>query len=80
MRNNTQLYRTKITGDIVEILGEKKPVPLNQISLGYVLGGGFEFELNARHSLFLEIRHNTFIGSHGDEKISEFNCITGINL
>jgi hypothetical protein len=80
IRNNTMMYQTKITGDIIEILGEKKPEPINPVSLGYVIGGGIEFRLNARHSLFLEIRHNTFIGSHGDEKISEFNYTTGINL
>ena len=80
IRNNTLMYQTKITGDIVEILAEKEPVPINPVSIGYVIGGGVEFKLNDRHSLFLEIRHNTFIGSHGDEKISEFNFMTGINL
>jgi hypothetical protein len=80
LKNNTLIYQTKITGDIIEILREKEPVPLNPVSLGYVIGGGVEFKLNARHSLFLEARHNTFIGSHGDENISEFNFMTGINL
>jgi hypothetical protein len=80
LTNNTLIYRSKITGDIVEILGEIEPVPLNPVSLGYVIGGGAEFKLNARRSLFLEIRHNTFIGSHGSEKISEFNFMTAINL
>jgi hypothetical protein len=80
IRNKTLMYQTKITGDIMEIMGANEPVLMNQILIGYVIGGGVEFKLSAKHSLFLEIRHNTFIGSYGDEKISEFNFMTGINL
>jgi hypothetical protein len=80
LSNNTLMYQTKITGDLIEIMGEKEPEPINPVSMGYVIGGGAEIKLNARHSLFLEVRHNTFIGSHGDEKISEYNFMTGINL
>lgn len=80
IRDKTLMYKTRITGDIIEIMSAKKPEPLNKILIGYVIGGGVEFKLNASHSLFLEIRHNTFTGSHGNEKISEFNCMTGINL
>jgi hypothetical protein len=82
IRNKTQLYTTTISENKIEIGDIKLSSPIDNIQFGYCMGGGMEYKLKSRNSLFFEIRYTSQYGisNPGTLKTSGFNFVTGINF
>ena len=82
IENNTQLYESILSKDKLEIGEVKLYSPIDDIQLGYCLGGGVEYKLKSKNWLVLEIRYANQYGntSRGALGISGFNLVTGINF
>lgn len=82
LRNEAYLFETTITENVIEINDVVESSLIEDIQYGYCFGGGIEYILNSKHSLFFELRYNNQYGITNPEtiKISGFNLITGINF
>jgi hypothetical protein len=82
IKNETLLYKTTISENTIEINDMEKTSIINDIEIGYSIGGGIEYKLNFKNSLFFELRYNNPY-SGGDSEflgISTFNVFTGKNF
>lgn len=82
IRNKTQLYESTISKNTIEIDDVKLSSPIDNIQLGYCMGGGIEYKIKSRNSLFFEMRYTNQYGITIPEtlRISGFNIVTGINF
>lgn len=82
IQNKTQLYQTAISKNKIEIDDVKLSSPIDNIQLGYCMGGGMEYTLKSRNSLSFEIRYTNQYGIVNPEtlRISGFNLVTGITF
>jgi len=76
------LYEATITDKIIQINENRDYsfIPVNQ--LGYTAGTGLEYRLNARNSLFFELRYSKLLQFSNTDYLntSDFNLTTCINL
>jgi hypothetical protein len=77
-RNESSIYEAVLTGSIVEINDIQVTSLVNDHQIGYTAGGGIEFKLYRRNSVFTELRYSKLYGTGYDLKISAINLITGI--
>jgi len=85
IRNETSLYKSVIGKDGIAVNKVDESSVLKSNRFGFSMGGGFEFRLNNKHALFIELRSNIYyedfyINQNNPVKISEYNFITGINF
>jgi hypothetical protein len=82
MKKETLLYETTIKGNTIEINDANITSLINDVQLGYSVGGGIEYKLNFKNSLFFEIRYTNQFGIEDSEFLgtSGFNILTGINF
>lgn len=82
IKNKTLLYETTINETTIEINDTEITSMISDFQLGYVIGGGLEYKLNYKNSLFFEIRYcNQYNqGSVEFQGNSAFSVLTGINL
>jgi hypothetical protein len=82
IKNETLLYETIITQDKIVINDTETNTLIDDVQIGFSIGGGIENELNSKHSLFFELRYNNLY-NYGDSEfrgISNINILTGINF
>lgn len=82
IKNNTLLYETTINETILEINDTDITSMISDFQLGYALGGGLEYKLNYKNSLFFELRYSNQYsqGSSEFKGNSTFSVLTGINF
>jgi len=80
-RNNNGLYTTTIGDNIIEIEKSNKTDVYSPKQVGYSIGGGIQYNLDYRKSLFLEFRYNNLFAftenTYGNKCLE---CIVGVNL
>lgn len=82
IKNKTLLYKAGINETTIEIDYTEITSVISDFQLGYVVGGGLEYKLNYKNSLFFELRYcnqynqgvSEFLGN------STFGVLTGINF
>ena len=57
IKNKTLLYETTINETTIEINNSRITSMISDFQLGYVIGGGLEYKLNYKNSLFFELRY-----------------------
>lgn len=85
IKNETSSYKSVIGKDGIDVNKVDESSVLKSNQFGFSMGGGFEFRLNNKHALFIELRSNIYyedfyINHNNPVKISEYNFITGINF
>jgi hypothetical protein len=80
--NTSALYRTTISNETIEMGPIDHSRIISDHLLGYIAGGGLEYKLNYRNSLFFELRYNMLYGLSNIQSMNKsgFNFITGINF
>lgn len=82
IENKSYLYKTTINETTIEINDVKIKPMISDFQLGHVIGGGLEYKLNYKKSLFFELRYcNQY--SLGDYEFlgnSTHSVLTGINF
>lgn len=82
VKNENTYYEAIIDNNIITLnkLSEKKYT--SDFMLGYNFGGGLEYKINSKNSLFLELHYSNFkdISNTGKFKTSEFLINTGISF
>lgn len=81
-RNETFLYQATIVGSTINISIAETPKMLSDKQLGYVIGGGIEYNFNYKSSLFFELRYcnQYFPGKYEFHGISTYSLCTGLNF
>lgn len=81
LKNDSYIYTSTFSGDIIEI-GKLEDIEISSSKLlGYSVGIGFEYNLNIRNSLFVELRYNDLFGiGSAKEKRHDIQLFIGINL
>ena len=82
IKNETLLFETTIKENTIEIDDPHITSLINDVQFGYNIGGGIEFKLNLKNSLFFELRYDNLYGA-GDSEFrgtSAFNVFTGISF
>ena len=81
LRNNNAVYSTAITTDIIEIEKVNDADIYSENQIGYIIGGGIQYNIDYRKSGFFELRFNNLYGiaeqTYGRKS---FQCIIGINF
>ncbi len=82
IKNETLLYETTINETIIEINDTEITSMISDYHLGYVIGGGLEYKLNYKNSMFFELRYCNQYNQGDSEFIgnSAFSVLTGINF
>lgn len=82
IENKSLLHETTISESIIEINDTEISPIINDFQWGYIIGGGLEYKLNYKNSLFLELRFNNQynIGDSKFKSSSVFNILTGISF
>lgn len=82
VKNKSLLCETTINETTIEINDTEITSMISDFQLGYVIGGGLEYKLNYKKSLFFELRYcNQY--NQGDTEFlgsSAFSVLTGINF
>lgn len=80
-RNENAIYEANISNDVIEINDVKESIFFSEIQIGYIIGGGIQYKINSKNSIFLELR---FIQQFASKKetmgTGSFQIFTGINL
>jgi len=81
-KNENALYEATIIQDVIEINAISENTLLSQNLLGFSVGGGLEYHLNYRHSLFLELRYHKLysIINSGSLNKTVVQCNIGIGF
>lgn len=82
IKNEINQYETIINETIIEINDTEIKSMIGDFQLGYVIGGGLEYKLNFKKSLFFELRYSNQYNQgdyefHGNSILS---VLTGINF
>lgn len=82
IKNETFLYETAINETTIEINDTGITSMISDFQLGYVIGGGFEYKLNYKNSLFFELRYCNQYKQGNSEFLgnTKFSVLTGINI
>lgn len=82
IKNESFLYETLENESTIEISKISTIEMLSDTQLGYSVGGGIEYKLNFKRSLFFEFRYNNQYGVGSTKTLgtSAFNLFTGINF
>ncbi len=82
IKNETLLYKTTINETTIEISDTEITSMISDIQLAYVVGGGLEYKLNYKKSLFFELRYNApfYQGDYELLGSSAISVLTGINF
>lgn len=80
-KNTNYLYVTEINHNIINLVVDKTPL-ISGSYTGYAIGGGIEYAINYKKSLFAEIRYNRqySITGSGQIKFTVINLLTGISF
>jgi hypothetical protein len=80
-RNNNAIYTSTINDNVIEIEELKNINIYSEKQFGYSLGGGIQYNLDFRKSIFVELRYNNLYGltdeTYGN---NSFLFIIGLNL
>ncbi|MCT4685893.1 outer membrane beta-barrel protein [Vallitalea sp.] len=82
VKNKYSLYKELLNNKIIEVENvETKPM-ISNMQIGYVIGGGFEYNLNYRKSIFMELRYKSLYNNRDYEfrGTSAFSLQIGINF
>lgn len=81
IRNENAVYTTTISYDIIEIEETINSNIYSEKQFGYTAGGGIQYSIDNRKSLFLELRYNYLYTltkeTYGNKSVQ---CIIGINF
>lgn len=81
IRNNNAVYAATISNDIIEIQETNKSSIYSEKQIGYAVGGGIQYNIDYRKSLFFEFRYNNLYGlkkeTYGNRN---FQFLIGINF
>jgi hypothetical protein len=81
LRNNNAVYPATISNNIIEIEETNKRNIYSEKQIGYAVGGGIQYNIDYRKSLFFELRYNNLYGltdeTYGNKS---FQFIIGINF
>jgi len=82
LKNESILYEAMINQSIIEIEDVSKEKYISNLQLGFSLGGGLEYKIGRKNSLFFDIRYSYLFGLSKNKtlEISEVNFTTGINF
>lgn len=82
VKNKTLLYETTIGETTIEINDAEINAMKSDFQLGYVIGGGMEFKLNYKNSVFFELRlcNQYNQAGSGFTGNSAFSVLTGLNF
>ena len=82
VRNESLLNHISISGNIIEINKATDNSLIDDVQIGYSVGGGLEYIINSKRSLFFELRYNKQQGINDLTSIytSDFGVSTGINF
>ena len=80
--NENSLYKTIKTQNVIEYNETNKISYIGDYHMGYAIGGGIEYKLNYRNSIFFEIRddHLFQLSDSSTMDISGFKFMASINL
>ena len=86
IKNESALFDSKfelntVKDNIQEIMGNVSPL-ISKEQLGYSIGGGVEYKLNYKRSLFLDLRYSNLVGLSDGNKFNSsiIHLSTGINF
>lgn len=81
IKNNNAIYTTTITNNIVEIEEVNESNIYSEKQIGYSMGGGIQYNINYRKSLFFELRYyNSYAITNETYGNKSFQCIIGLNF
>jgi hypothetical protein len=80
-KNQSAFYEANINGSIIEINKDETTL-ISQRQIGLVFGGGFQFNLDYRKSVFVEFRCTKLFGNSNSELFNknQIQLLTGINF
>ena len=81
-KNENAFYEAIINQSTIEIEKVIENSMISKYQVGYSIGGGLEYKLNYKNSLFFELRHNKLFDLSGSGSLnqSELHLFTGINF
>jgi len=80
-RNENAIYQANISNDIIEIYDVKESIFYSERQIGYIVGGGFQYKINNKNSIFIELRFiQQFATNNETMGTGSFQFFTGINL
>lgn len=77
LKNEIAFYKTSFSGNLIEISDRVEKSILSTNVIGYVLGCGFEYDLNPKNAVFFELRYCKQLGLPKD--VSNKNSIIGVS-
>ena len=81
VRNDNTIYRTTVDNGLATITMTTGAALTARDMAGYAVGGGVQYALDHRHSLFLEIRHNgSYPFQHSRMRLSALSLYLSFNL
>jgi hypothetical protein len=82
LKNKACIYKSSISGNVVEVVGTNTSPIISGSQLGYISGAGFHYTLNSTKTLFFEIRYSKLFSNTDPELLTrnQFQIHTGINL
>jgi hypothetical protein len=78
LQDDCMFYKTRITGNTVETIQAYKIRVSDRCNYGFSAGGGLEYDLSYRNSLFVDFRYNKSYSSSYPVDISEYVMAAGI--
>lgn len=81
-QNNTQIYNTLVNKDFVQLISIDNNTYVTKNQFGITIGGGLEYKINYKNSLFFELRYNKQINNKADSylKINQLQFFSGYNF
>jgi hypothetical protein len=81
-KNENSLFEASVNHNVVEINELKETTLISKYMGGLAMGGGFEYRLDFRRSLFIDFRYYRLFGLNSKQSMifSEFLVTTGINF
>jgi hypothetical protein len=81
-RNDAYLFETNLNGNIIEINEPSDLALIDDKLVGFSLGGGLDWPLNNKNSLFFDLRFNRLYGLSGAGTFSntDFSLTAGFNF
>ena len=82
LKNSTAIYSSTIFPTYIQSSGVEGTSMISKSQAGFSAGGGVEFKLDEKHSVFIELRYNKLYSLPNQYTLnkSEFQLITGINI
>lgn len=80
IKNENVLYQTNVSGNVLEINEIQEGSLVKNFQIGFSFGGGIEYKLNYRNSLFFDLRFSKLFEQEGIINQSIINLSSGINF